>query len=125
MRLSTLTLVTLLAACGPSAPKPPVIDTVTMPMTATLGANGKYTLTGRMTYHDDDSPVRTLKVIVVVLGQTLTYSYPAGELFIGNINPLTIEFDGNTPKGMQEYDLQLIDDTGLPSAVSKQFVTLE
>ena len=92
MRKLGLAIVTLLVAggCGPKVDHPPVIDAVMMPETATLGTDNLYTVSGQMSYHDDDHPVHTLRVKVPLVG--MTYEYPAGDLYIGNIDPLTIKF---------------------------------
>ncbi len=125
MRKLGLAIVTLLVAggCGPKIDHPPVIDAVMMPQTATLGTDNLYTVSGQMSYHDDDHPVHTLRVKVPLVG--MTYEYPAGDLYIGNIDPLTIKFAAQSPKGAQEYDLSVVDSVGLESAVSVQMVTLQ
>lgn len=125
MRKLGLAIVTVLVAggCGPQGDHPPLIDSVMMPQTATLGTDNFYTVMGQLSYHDDDHPVHTLRVEVPLVN--MTYEYPAGDLYIGNIDPLTIKFAAQSPRGPQEYDLSLVDSAGLESAVSVQMVTLQ
>jgi hypothetical protein len=125
MRKLGLAIVTVLVAggCGPHLDHPPVIDSVMMPAAATLGTDNLYTLVGQMSYHDDDHPVHTLRVRVPLVN--MTYEYPAGDLYIGNIDPLEVKFAAQSPKGPQEYDLSVVDSVGLESAVAVQMVTLQ
>lgn len=124
MRPLGLAIVTLLVSgCGAHVDQAPVIDAVVMPSSVTLGTDGTYDVVGRMSYHDDDHPVHTLRVRIPLVN--MTYEYPAGDLYLGNIAPLVIKFAAQTPKGAQEYDLSVVDTALLESAVSVQMVTLQ
>jgi hypothetical protein len=119
--LRPLLLVTFALAGCASQDLPPVIDAIDMPPTATLDASGFYTVSGSMTFHDPDDLVATLRVTIPLV--QMSYDYPVG-IEAGAISPLTVKFSSAAPKGIEEYDLTLIDEAGLET-VAQKTVTLE
>jgi hypothetical protein len=100
-----------------------VIDQIDLPATVTLGTDNMYTVAIVITYHDDDDAPAVLRLGIPSLAQSfdepLTNAPLQGEL------QATVHFPATTPKGSQEIDLSLIDQSKLESLVAKQMVTLQ
>jgi hypothetical protein len=109
--------------CGSTRPAPPVIDSLTMPATATLGASGTYDLTGTLHFHDDDDGVATLRVRLPALA--LSYDTMLAVHFQRGDLPIALHFSASTPKGDLEYQVNLIDLSGLESVPRTEHVTLQ
>lgn len=124
MRFFALCAVALgIASCGAASQKAPVIDDVQMPATATIGAGGDYEVKGLLSFHDDDNAVIKLRINVPLVMQT--FEYAANTALDRGTLSLTVHFAPQTPKGPVDYEVSLVDSTGLESASRKLSVTLQ
>jgi hypothetical protein len=78
------------------------------------------TLSGNLTFHDDDDIVKTLRITIPLV--SMQYEYPI-DLFSGTV-AITVKFSSATPKGPQQYIITLVD-AGGATAVQQKTVTLE
>ncbi len=120
MRL--LAILCLAAGCTASTPKPPVLDDLQMPQSATVGASGFYEVSGLLSFHDDDDYVAKIRIRVPLVATTYEYDAPPFQ-FKGTF-ALTIKFASTSPKGPVEYDVSLVDTAGLESVPVKRTVNL-
>ena len=123
LNLVTMCAVAVVAAGCDDAPTPPVFDSLTMPDTATLDtASNSYVLKGSMSFHDPIATITTLEIIVPT--NKTTEKDVAINSSGGVVNPLVVQFDAATPKGVQMYSLVLVDDQ-MQSAEVDKTVTLQ
>jgi hypothetical protein len=131
MRAAALVASLALASCSgsssssaASAPKPPVIDTAEPSQaTITLAPPKIVTFTVDVTGHDDDDNVVTLKThfpIQPSADQTEAIPNPSGKIAVR----LLLGF-ATAPKGPLEYELTLVDASGLSSDPVKKTITVE
>jgi hypothetical protein len=121
--LAAVAVVLGLAGCAANAPRPPVIDDVQMPATATIGASGNYEVQGLLSFHDDDNAVVKLRIFVPLVSQT--FEYNASTALDRGTMALAVQFAPQTPKGPVDYEVSLVDSSGLESASRKLSVTLQ
>lgn len=124
MRLASVLLFTL-SALGCAAQKaPPVIESVDLPSTVTADpASGDYPVTLKLAYHDDDDAVTKLRVALPSIG--MNYEDPLTPPVVAGAVQLTLRFPPRTPKGAQEIDVSLVDNSELESPQTKETVTLQ
>src|SRR5438132_1387062 len=110
----------LVAACGGKVP--PVIDSVMVPMAPiTQSTDGTYKVEITLDIHDDDDAVVALRTTIAVTATRQELPFP-NPITVPGFVTVTIPFPSNTPKGKIEIDFVLIDESGLESMASKQFV---
>ncbi len=97
---------------------PPVIDSLDMPQTATLDAMGKATLMGMLQFHDSDDTVETVVTRIPSTNQMTSGSIPPASI---GVVAITVVLSGT--KGMSlDYEVTLVDKSGLSSAPAKKTV---
>jgi len=117
----------LLSACLTKATPPhaaPVVDSVSMPATASIGADGLYDLNGTISFHGDNVAVSTIHVSSAALGADYRIN---GTGAVKAVNAqLTVNFPANNPIGTSgAYDISVIDDSGMESTPVSETVTLQ
>jgi hypothetical protein len=113
-------LLLLVIGCStPSLPSPPIIDSLDMPTTATLDAMGKATLTGMVQFHDSDDNVTTVVTRIPATNQSTSGSIPPQSVGIVGIS---LQLSG-TKGSSVDYEITLVDKSGLSSAPAKRSVT--
>lgn len=107
--------------------KPPVIDALDMPATATGTSNGDYQVTGSITFHDDDGTVDSVHVKFSQGGFEQTIDTASGSA----PHPkqaqakLTVTAQG-APLGTKlDYDVWVVDSSGAESAHQARSTVLQ
>lgn len=96
----------------------PVIDSLQMPATAALDATGKATLEGMLQFHDDDDTVATVVTRVPATNQSTTGTIPPASIGLVSITIVLAGTKGTTV----DYEITLVDKSGLSSAPAKRSV---
>ena len=109
------------SSSGSSANKPPVIDDLQMPQTATIGKSGNYELAGTVTMHDDDGTLASARVDIAGFASP---TIDAHHLARVDNQPFVLEIDGRAPKGKLDYTFVVTDDEGATTTESLS-VTLQ
>jgi hypothetical protein len=112
----------MLAGCS-SVATAPVIDDLQMPSTATVGSDGYFDVNGTISFHDDSGVVNKIRIYIPAVLQTYEFAAEAGASRA--TVALQVKFAAATPKGAIEYDVSLLDATGVPSEARKQTVILQ
>jgi hypothetical protein len=87
-------------------------------------AGASWTLTATFHYPDSGDALATIHLKFPDLMQDLKQA-PMGNSAAAAGVEIIIPFPGNTPKGAHAYELSLIDNRGLESAIYKGTVTLK
>lgn len=115
----------LLVLCGCSdparPPAPPVIDKLDMPAAATLDAMGKATLMGMLQFHDDDDVVTTMAFRIVVTNQQTTAMIAPASVGLVSVTTVISGTKGTNV----DYEVTLVDRSGLTSTPAKRSVLLQ
>ena len=112
------------AACSSAdANSPPVIDQLDIPDTASKEGTG-YSVSGTVTYHDDDNVVKTMRIYTPAGAKdpTLTVNLPGGGGTSGGA-AIKVLFNG-APGVSIEYEIAVVDATNLESARVKKTVKI-
>lgn len=116
-------LLLILCACS-DTPRPqsaPIIDSLDEPMTVTLDAVGKATLNGMLKFHDDDNAVTSMSFKLLTTNQETTA--PIARASIGLVAITTVL--SGTKNMKLDYEVRVVDETGLTSAPVMKSVLLQ
>jgi hypothetical protein len=116
-------LLLLLCACSdaPAKAAPPIIDKLEMPPAATLDAMGKATLVGMLQFHDDDDVVTTMVFRIVSTNQRTTGAISPASVGLVSVTTVLAGTKGTNV----DYEVTLIDRSGLTSMPAKRSVLLQ
>ncbi len=106
------TAAALSAGCSSSssaANKPPVIDDVQAPDTASKGSSGNYEMTITVSCHDDDGTIAKARIEIAGFANN-EIKTPAQSTF--KSVPVQLQIDGKAPAGKLDYTLVVVDDQG-------------
>lgn len=98
----------------------PIVDSLDMPATATIGASGNYEINGVLSAHDPDG------VIAQIMLEIPGYAAPTMNINRQTLTgqPFTVQIDGRSKKGPLTANAKIVDDDG--ASVSKSVtVTLQ
>ncbi len=112
------------AACSSAdANSAPVIDQLDIPDTATKEGTA-YSVSGTLTYHDDDNAVKTMRIYTPAgaADPTLTVNLPGGGGSSGGAT-IKVLFNG-APGANIEYEISVVDATNIESARLKKTVKI-
>jgi hypothetical protein len=104
-----------------SANKPPVIDDLQGPATASIGATGNYELALTVSCHDEDGMISQASIEIPGFASSVIKT-PAQSTFTGV--KLALQVDGKAAKGLLTYTLVVVDDQGAKASKSAT-VTLQ
>jgi hypothetical protein len=112
----------------PTAPTtdPPVIQALDMTASASA-VNGTYTITGSITYSDDDDVVTAIKVNVPVIGKTYTFAASQPYEATADAEPFEFTLSADVPlggAGETDYIVTLVNQSGAVSAGVEETVDL-
>jgi hypothetical protein len=106
---------------------PPVITDLSMSASVLTPTNGVYTVSGVITYSDDDDVVSKFQVQVPVLGKT--YTFPVDNpVAAGYGEPIAFTLSADAPlggAGPTNYILTLVNSSGAVSAGVEESMDLE
>jgi hypothetical protein len=101
--------------------KAPVIDSLTGPATATIGASGNYELTLTLSCHDDDGAIAQATIEIPNFASNVIKTPAQSTLKDVQVQ---LQLDGRATKGPLEYTLVITDDQGAKASKSAT-VTLQ
>lgn len=110
-------------ACTVQQGKVPVLDSVSVPESVTLDADGTYHVDATYAYHDDDDEVSRVQVQIASLGATAQYGTPGGK--VSKSATVLLKIVGTAPKGATELTFWVLDVEGNMSDPKTAKVTLK
>jgi hypothetical protein len=119
-----------LVACsgsgGADAGQPPTITLLTIPATASIGADGNYDLVATISFTSPASPVNSIQVLSQALGYSYTVTIAGAMTVNSGALPLSFPVTAASASGTQvDVTITLIDEAGAQSAPLSGTVTLE
>lgn len=127
MRLACLALLLGLAACSDSGPpkaQPPILDTVTVPATASVAVAdpcaGKYLVPIQVSFHDPDDTVTSIHVEFPGVPFSQTVPFP----IVSDSQELDVCIDSSLSGKTLDVTVTVIDQSGLSSNAMTRQVTL-
>jgi hypothetical protein len=116
-------LLLLITSCSstPAAMVPPIIDKLDEPTMVTLDAMGKATLNGMLQFHDDDNDVTSMTFRIPLTKQETSAPIPRASVGLVAVTTV-ISGSKNT---QLDYEVEIVDETGLKSMTVKRSVLLQ
>jgi hypothetical protein len=107
---------------------PPAIVALNMSDSVVIATNDTYTLTGYVTYSDDDDVVTEYQVYVPVIGHTYTYDFPQPYASNGYGQFISFTLSADPPlggAGPTNYEIKLVNSGGAISQAVEESADLE